>query len=659
MNRTFFLILAAAIMLASVAGAIVCYEKKYKRGSLFTVKNCLFAGVAAAAFLLYLPIYLHSFEGTNQGILEAIFSSFYGVIGLFIADGDFGFVLDIIEDLSGWLYFGYSHLYILLMVAAPVLTFGFILSFVRSFTSHAEFYFRRGGNSYVFSQLSEKSLALAKSIRSNHGKKAKIVFTDIDNSSNDLYEKARELDAICFVKDILSLDFSHHRKTRFAVKRTPIEGREGEYTVTEELLGRESYVNLFLISDDESENLRQAIEIVGSSRYNRNFNVYVFSTQLESELLLSHVYNNRPAEPAQKGFLGRIGDSLGKLWWKLGCKLSGKELYRYDGSSRPRVRRINRVSSLVFRTVYDEGYRAIFESALPADKQGIRAINALVLGMGSYGKEMAKALSWACQMDGYRLELHGADSAHNAAEEFSYLCPELMDGRHNGVFVDGDASCKIEIHSGIDAGSRQLEELVRSLPPITYVLVALGDDEQNIATAVNLRGLFARLGRKPIIQAIVYNPEKKQALSDLTNFRNQPYDIEYIGDLESSYSEKTVMHSDVEKVALERHLKWGSEADFWRYDYNYKSSMASAIHKKLRSLCGIAGAEKAPCDRTEEELWNIRRLEHCRWNAYMRSEGYSYSGSIDKSSRNDMAKLHHCLVPFDELPLEEKIKDDD
>ena len=85
--------------------------------------------------------------------------------------------------------------------------------------------------------------------------------------------------------------------------------------------------------------------------------------------------------------------------------------------------------------------------------------------------------------------------------------------------------------------------------------------------------------------------------------------------------------------------------------------MASAIHMKARIACGIPGAGKPEDQLTAEEKAIIEPLEHRRWNAYMRAEGYIYSGSPEKSSRNDLAKMHHDLVDFSSLTEEEKRKD--
>ncbi len=230
----------------------------------------------------------------------------------------------------------------------------------------------------------------------------------------------------------------------------------------------------------------------------------------------------------------------------------------------------------------------------------------------------------------------------DAEEKFSSTCPELMGPEYN-----------ISIHSGMNVETSQFDKFVSELSGVTYVFVALGDDGDNISTAIQLSVLLKRLNRHPIIQAVVYDTDTNAALSEVH------YPIDFIGDLRTSYSKEVIMDLELEKIALERHLRWGKEKQFWQRDYNYKSSIASAIHRKMKQECKIPGIEKAPELRTEEELWAIRRLEHRRWNAYMRSEGYVYAGTQDPKARDDMAKMHHCLVPFEKLPLKEQVKDDD
>jgi len=277
--------------------------------------------------------------------------------------------------------------------------------------------------------------------------------------------------------------------------------------------------------------------------------------------------------------------------------------------------------------------------------------------MGRYGTEMVKALSWFCQMDGYSVKITAFDKDPNAADKFTRVCPELMSPEINRVEKEGESRYDISVHYEEDVSTNKFYEKIRKLTDTTYVLVCLGNDELNIGTAIELRSCFAAMGLNPVIQAVVNNTALCEMLRGVTNFKNQDYNIEYIGDFMSSYTESVIISSELERAAISLHEKYGHAEDFWRYEYNYRSSMASAIHMKARIFCGIPGADKKESELTEEEAIIIENLEHRRWNAYMRSQGYSYSGSLDASSRNDLAKKHHNLVPFKRLSEEDKRKD--
>lgn len=598
MGWTIFLIVSAICLISSIILAIISAKAKYTKGRLLAPSKILFAGVVVSSVILFLPIYINTFKTSDCGIFETVLIAIHNMIRLFIVDGEFGFITSNLVDVPTLISKGYTTLFAILFVLAPILTFGFVLSFFKNISAYKRFITHYNSDVFIFSELNEKSLTLAKSLHKNNSKDRFFVFTDVfekeEEQNYELVEKAKELGAVCFKKDIVTIDFSFHSKR--------------------------SELTFFAIGEDQSENIIQAIKIVGKFKYRDKTNLYVFSTQVESEMLLASAFNS-----------------------------AGNDI-------KIKVRRVNEVQSLITRNLFENGYEKIFESAYD-DGSGVKKINAVVIGMGRHGSDMTKALSWFCQMDGYLVEINSFDLDPQISEKFTSECPELMkfSGKLN---IAGEAKYIINIHSGIDVDTAVFDMLIQSLPRTTYVFVALGNDEKNISTAVKLRSLFERMGYKPEIQAVVYNSDKKEALTGIANFKGQEYKIDFIGDMKLSYSEEVILDSDVEEEALKRHLKWGNESDFWQYNYNYKSSIASVIHRKMKVLCGMPGIEKDPKDRTEEELWSLRRLEHCRWNAYMRSEGYVYGGTVEKSGRNDLAKMHNCLVPFAELPLKEQEKDD-
>ena len=574
-------IASLVLLIVAVIAVFVFSGTRLIKGKKIKLSYIIKGGVIFLAVLaMFLPVHKAAGEGV-KGFFLSIFYSMQ-LLGL-----DAGF-----EDIAICAPACYQIWASIVFCVAPVLTFGFVLTLFKDVYSSCRLWLclhcRKAF--YVFSELNDKSLALASDIKAKN-KKAVIVFTDVfernEEKIYELIEQAEILGAICFKKDILVLRF---------------------------LKGTNKSVSFFTIGSNETENLNQGLKLIEKYNDRDNTHVYIFSTKIESELLLT---------AANKG--------------------------------KVKVRRVNEVRSLINRILYENG-EIIFDSA-KVREEGEKLISAVVIGMGNHGTEMVKALSWFGQMDGYKLEINAFDRDPLAEEKFVALAPELMSPKYNGVYVEGEAQYKIEIHPDVDVQSISFVNKIKQITDTTYVFVALGNDDINVKTAVDLRMHFERMNIHPKIQTVVYDTHQKKALEGIRNFKKQDYDIEFVGDIESSYAESVIIDSELENDALQRHLKYGEEEEFWTYEYNYRSSVASAIHMKARIKCGILGADKAEGELTEEERNTIEALEHRRWNAYMRSEGYVFSGSKDKSSRNDLAKMHHDLVDFSSLSDEDKRKD--
>ena len=603
MNGLFFML--SVLMLIVAIAAAIRQGRHYATNRILTPHRTLFAGVFASAAFFFFPLYWDTFAEKADLIsrlFKTLLISIHHTIRLFIIDTDFDWIRELSMELPPVQSTAFSSFGALLFILAPFMTFGFILSFFQNFDAYRRLFFHPFANLYVFSELSDRSLALASDVKKNH-KNAMILFADVfeqnTEESYEILEKAKGIGALCFKKDILSLRLRSRSK--------------------------KSVMRFFLISEtEEEENIKHAMALAKDASYKdrENMTLYVFSTGAAGELLLSSL-----------------------------------------GDTKVQVRRVESARSLIMYTLDRKGTR-LFDDAVPTDT-GEKLISALVVGVGAQGTEMIKALSWYCQMEGYRIEINAFDQDPLAEERFAHKCPELYSPACNGVYVEGEAQYKIKIHAGVSTDTASFEKEVRKHKNATYVFVSQGSDDRNIRTALDLRMLFARMHKHPVIQAVVYNSDTKEALKDAKNADGKAYDLELIGDLDELFSEAVIINSELEKAAAAIHLKYLSGdmteeehlRNLFRYEYNYRSSMASALHGRLRVKRGVVGAEKTEEELTTEERDAIERIEHRRWNAYMRSEGFVYSGSPDKKSRNNLAKMHHNLVPFDVLSEEDKRKD--
>ncbi len=575
-------------------GFIALFVKPKRKNKLPTIKpfNLMIVFTALSGFTMFLPIYAEFFKDTgtqSAQVFKTIILSIHNTLRLFVVDSDFEMINSSVNSLSPVLRNAYPILACLLFIVSPLLTFGFILSFFKNAIAFLRYLLAYGKDAYVFSELNDYAVTLATDIYNNH-KKAVIVFTDVYNSDDEdsfeLLERAGEINAICFKKDITLVKFNTHSK--------------------------KAKLMFFILNKTEDENSKAFMHLNKEFNQRENTEIFLFSKNVISDLLISSFPN-----------------------------------------TKIKIRRINYAQSLTYRTLYDNGYELLFKSAkLDKEGSGKKVISAVVIGLGQYGKAMAKTLAWYCQMDGYKIKINAFDGDKKAGSIFTSECPELMDRRYNGVSIPGEAEYSITIHSGINYKTAEFDELIKGIDDATFVFISLGSDTVNIECASKMRMLFERIGAKPIISTIVYDSDQKEALLNAENFKHQKYDFHFIGGIDTTYSEAVIIDSELEDDALSRHLKYGSEEDFWKYEYNYRSSSASALHMKARIKCGIKGADKKEENLTAEERDIIENLEHKRWNAYMRSEGYVYN-----EKRNDLGKMHHNLVKFNDLSEEDKRKD--
>lgn len=627
MNWYAWCIASISILGLAFIDAVLLIFSKYKRKRILTPNRVLILGTWSSASLMFYALYFLKVEGAID-IGEYINAGLVAVqrsVRLFAFNVEYTDIIGMMNGLNPDVRTMYTALGVSLYVIAPLLTASVILSFFKNITSYIRYVLSFWKDTHVFSELNEKSLALAKNIDERNNKKgadpnkkykfwkkALIVFTDVtiknDEKNLELLEEAKEIGAVLFTKNFESIKY---RNRRFSPRK----------------------VNFYLISENEEEKIRHAESIIRDYDIFDKVELRVFSDDIRCELLLA-----------------------------------AKEV-KYM-----KVIRVNDIQSLVYHNLDVHGIR-LFKNARDVGSSD-KVISAVIVGLGKYGLEMMKALTWFCQMPGYRLKINAFDVDEHAKDKFVNMCPELMSDRFNGQHVPGEACYDINIHGGVDINSTAFSAAFSQIQDATYIFVCLGNDDLNLSTAVKIRSLceqmnFVGNGQKPEIETVIYNSDISEALGfkwesaneqnpiGAKNFDDQYYNIHMIGDLRHLYSVPTLTDSKLEGRGKNVHLRYGEADKFWKYEYNYRSSVAKAMHEKLRSdmHIDIPGIHKAWDERTQEEKLAIGKFEHVRWNAYMRSEGYRFSGFKDKKTKNHMGKLHHNLVPVAELSDDDLRKD--
>ena len=610
------------------------FKERLEKHFLFKPKHCLLLGFIAAMMVYLYPIVLATPElSSGHNVVSNFFIVAHNVLKLFVVDADFAFITAQNEfitselernvfTLAGCVYY----------IGAPVFTAVSLLSFVKDFFSMRIIKLHKIRPVYIFSSLNELTVALAKDIveKREKGKKATLVFTDVyetdDDNKRELEIIAQRLGAICVSKNITELKvrwFRWNSETKYYFMDN--ESFDENMKQALKIIDRLNYMNErkpWLLT-------RLVLWATSKTRYKRQLpEVYVYSSSAESEALI---------------------DSVDK--------------------TSLRVRRINENRNLVFKTMREH---SVYEDAKnSAVVNGEKQMNVAIVGLGGYGRELLKTLTWLGQAKGYYLNAYVFDG-ERGEEKIKAIAPEIikynvLDPNDEGAQekaqcgygtlgrIEGETRYSIKFFDEIDVNTTDFLQQISSIEGLTSIYVTLGDDSLNVQTALNIRREIGRAyvgATPPAIYAIVFNSLKTEVLRLAEQDRHK---ITFIGNIEQAFSKETIEQRATEEKGFSYHSCWADNNNpaelareqerFNSTEYFRRSSMAQALFYDLEG-----GQSEF------ESLMELAEYEHARWNAFMRAEGYVL-GKDEAEKDLFVKKVHRDLRPFDKLSFDDKRKD--
>ena len=448
--------ITALILMGVFSAVAVITELRQMNRYLWTGRNIFILGTFLSAIFMMFPLYMiddaHWFSAGAASVLHAA--------RLFV----FGPEFDKISELWRIL-----PLYYMITVAAyhfiaPALSAAVILSFAKHFAALVRYRLNFNKDVHIFSELNEKTLALGKNLYEKHNspnrkqnaRSIAIIYTDViyknDEAHMDLIEGAKEIKAILFTKDILSVGF----------KRTEKNGRN---------------IKFYLISDDEREKVRHLDRLISLYEHNENAELFIFSDSVEVKCFLNNSLSKKKAAEENKP------------------KISMN------------IIRIDDTKALIYHNLDEHGVQ-LFQNAYTLDN-GTREISAVVVGFGKYGKEVTKALLWYCQLPGYRVKITVLDDHDTAESEFRAICPEIR--LNEDINELNDMRYTIRFRKAM-FGTEEFYSELEKIERLSYAFVSLGDDSRNIAAAMGIKERTAQQTDHLYIETVIYDPCLKNCL---------------------------------------------------------------------------------------------------------------------------------------------------
>lgn len=316
---------------------------------------------------------------------------------------------------------------------------------------------------------------------------------------------------------------------------------------------------------------------------------------------------------------------------------------------------------LEFFNIYESGSRALL-AAHPIAVEDTRRAHLLIVGMGDLGEGLVlqAARQWREADTGAALPVTVVDREADARvaslqARFPYL-----------TGVCELRPCEIDVRSAAFQSGEFLPGEAADCP-ITSAFICLPSDALNIACALSLRRRCAGECPAPAIVARVRERRGLQTLlSDSEGITTFPLlDETCRPDLLLRGVNETLaqaMHEDYLRHELAKGHELGSRPAMHRWDdldedfREANRAQADRLAERLAAfgyrIAPLTDWEAERFEFSAEEIEGMARMEHERWCAERRRQGWKHG-----ATRDDRRKLHPDLAPWEELSDEAREKD--
>lgn len=494
----------------------------------------------------------------------------------------------------------------LVHASALILTVLTFLSFFGlQFISRIKILLARPDQTYLFFGMNEPSRHLIKSIRS-HGRRRCIIIVENkpDKSENEG----------SFIKDL--------RETRcILIDQNPLDVMSLKKLGLPKRFYRKLF-HTFMISDGENQNIKAALSLMK----------YIKKDRIPDEHLMFYIRS------ATEGIERIFEDANTKNLIKIDCKIfSTPDLI---------ARQLMEKCPIVENMIIDSDTATVKND-----------FNLLIVGFDRVGVEVLRKSLYCGQFIGGTLKANVLDGSMKSKEG-------TFNNRFNGI----NQNYSINYIEAIPGSHAFYDVLSKKIHELSYVVVALDNDQLSMETAIEIQRLIKRRGFDKMVTIAVQisSPELFIQFEDKLNYPN----IRLFGGMPDIYTESIIINESMDKMARSMNALFNSiyhiePVDNWTHldaftrESNRSASMNIRTKLKLvglemsgKEVSGVI-SERLEDYLMDERLHNLAMQEHLRWNAFHFSSGWTTwdladtEGAIKaKDSKN---KRHACLVSWGRL----------